>query len=53
MDDKEKVKDINEKLLELYSKLVKIRDKLNTFEDNNVEAHPVNRFDKVKSAVVR
>jgi hypothetical protein len=50
MENKDvEINDINDKLLELYGKLIKIKYHLDTLDTNNVEAKPVDKVDTRES----
>lgn len=44
----QEINDINDKIVELYGKLVKIKHRLDELEPNNVEAKPINQVDTSK-----
>lgn len=49
MEHIEEINDINDKLVELYGKLIRIKYRLDTLEGSNVKAKSINQFDTNKS----
>ena len=49
MEQQKEINDLNDKLVELYGKLIKIKYRLDTLDKNNVEAKPINQLDTRES----
>lgn len=49
MEPIEEIKNLNDKLVELYGKMFKIEYRLDTLDENNVKAQPINQSDSGKS----
>lgn len=45
----QKINNLNEKLVEIYGKMVKIEDHLDTMDAENVESEPTNKHNTEKS----
>lgn len=50
MEHIQEINGINDKLVELYGKLIRIKYRLDTLDENNVKAKPTNQFDTGKSS---
>lgn len=49
----EEIDDLNNKLVELYGKLIKIKYKLDTLDKNNVKTKPINQVNSTESVEQR
>lgn len=49
MEHIEEINDINDKLVELYGKLIRIKYRLDTLDENNVKTRSINQSDTSKS----
>lgn len=52
MEHIEEINDINDKLVELYGKLIRIKYRLDTLDENNVKTRSINQSDTSKSVEI-